>query len=149
MVPRGKQAGMESVNLRGMVKIDPYKDDLFRKIIEQRKLNESDEALYYWLKILANSIYGFFVELNPEIQNKAVPVTVYSGEKKLTDDSDLIENPGPWFFPPLASLITAAGRLLLAMTEARVKEKGHLSVLRYRFAGNRCLKEWRSASHSG
>ena len=33
MVPHGKQAGMQSVNLRGMVKIDPYKDDLFRKII--------------------------------------------------------------------------------------------------------------------
>jgi len=60
MVPRGKQTGMESVNLRGMVKVDPYKDDLFRKIIEQRKLNKADEALYYWLKILANSIYGFF-----------------------------------------------------------------------------------------
>ena len=123
MVPHGKQAGMESVNLRGMVTVDPYKDDLFRKIIEQRKLNKSDEALYYWLKILANSIYGFFVELNPEIQSKTVPVTAYSGEKKITDNSDLIENPGPWFFPPLASLITSSGRLLLAMAEARVKEK--------------------------
>jgi hypothetical protein len=123
MVPRGKQAGMETVNLRGMVTVDPHKDDLFRKIIEQRKLNKSDEALYYWLKILANSIYGFFVELNPEIQSKTVPVTVYSGEKKITDNSDLIENPGPWFFPPLASLITSSGRLLLAMAEARVKEK--------------------------
>jgi hypothetical protein len=29
MVPHGKQAGMRSVNLRGMVEIDPYKDDLF------------------------------------------------------------------------------------------------------------------------
>jgi hypothetical protein len=123
MVPQGKQAGMESVNLRGMVTVDPYEDDLFRKIIEQRKLNKSDEALYYWLKILANSIYGFFIELNPEIQSKTVPVTVYSGEKKITDNSDLIENPGPWFFPPLASLITSSGRLLLAMAEARVKKK--------------------------
>ena len=103
--------------------IDPYKDDLFRKIIEQRKLHKSDKALYYWLKILANSIYGFFVELNPEIQNKNVPVKVFSGEKTFSDDSDVIENPGPWFFPPLASLITSGGRLLLAMTEACVKEK--------------------------
>ncbi len=150
MVPHGKQAGMESVNLRGMVTVDPYKDDLFRKIIEQRKLNKSDEALYYWLKILANSIYGFFVELNPEIQSKTVPVTVYSGEKKIIDNSDLIENPGPWFFPPLASLITSSGRLLLAMAEARVTgEKGHLFVLRYGFTGNRCLKRWRSASIPG
>ena len=122
MVPRGKQAGMESVNLRGMVKVDPYKDDLFRKIIEQRKLNKGDGGLYYWLKILANSIYGFVVELNPEIKSKAVPVTVFSGEKNRADSSDVVENPGPWFFPPLASLITSAGRLLLAMAEARVKE---------------------------
>jgi len=123
MVPHGKQAGMRSVNLRGMVEIDPYKDDIFRKVIEQRKLHKSDEALYYWLKILANSIYGFFVELNPEIKNKNVPVKVFSGEKQFPDDSDVIENPGPWFFPPLASLITSGGRLLLAMTEACVEEK--------------------------
>ncbi len=106
-----------------MVQIDPYKDDLFRKVIEQRKLHKSDDALYYWLKILANSIYGFFVELIPEIQNKNVPVKVFSGEKKFTDSSDVLENAGPWFFPPLASLITSAGRLLLAMTEACVQEK--------------------------
>ena len=125
LVPHGKQSGMQSVNLRGsMVEIDPYTDDLFRKVIEQRKLNKSDKALYYWLKIFANSIYGFFVELLPELQSKNVPVGVFSGEKKFPDSSDVIEKPGTWFFPPLASLITSAGRLLLAMTEACVQEKG-------------------------
>jgi hypothetical protein len=124
MVPHGKQAGMRSVNLReSMVEINPYKDDLFRKVIEQRKLHKSDEALYYWLKILANSIYGFFVELNPENKKKKVPVKVFSGEKKFIDASDALENEGNWFFPPLASLITSAGRLLLAMTEACVQQK--------------------------
>ena len=124
LVPHGKQAGMRSVNLRGsMVKIDPYKDDLFRKVIEQRKLHKSDETLYYWLKIFANSIYGFFVELIPELQNKSVTVKVFSGEKQFSDSSDVLENPGQWFFPPLASLITSAGRLLLAMVEACVQEK--------------------------
>jgi hypothetical protein len=101
----------------------PYKDDLFRKVIEQRKLHKNDEALYYWLKILANSIYGFFVELNPESRKKNVRVNVFSGERTFSDSSDVIEKPGPWFFPPLASLITAAGRLLLAMTEACVNDK--------------------------
>jgi hypothetical protein len=124
LVPHGKQAGMEQVNLRGsMVEIDPYKDDLFRKVIEQRKRNKADKALYYWLKILANSIYGFFVELIPELQNKNVRVDVYSGEKPFADYSDVIEKAGKWFFPPLAALITSAGRLLLAMTEACVDEK--------------------------
>src|SRR5205807_7896954 len=80
LVPHGKQAGMKTVRLRGsMVEIDPYKDDLFRKVIEQRKLNKADKKLYYWLKILANSIYGFFVELIPELQNKNVPLEVFSG----------------------------------------------------------------------
>jgi DNA polymerase type B, organellar and viral len=123
MVPHGKQTGMRSVNLRGMVKIDPHKNDLFRTIIEQRKLHKADKALYYWLKILANSIYGFFVELIPEIQNKDAAVRVFSGEKNFKDVSDVIENSGHWFFPPLASLITAGGRLLLAMTEACVQEQ--------------------------
>jgi hypothetical protein len=123
MVPHGKQAGMRSVNLRGMVEIDPYKDDLFCKVIEQRKLRKSDEALHYWLKILANSIYGFFVELNPQITNRNAAVNVFSGEKHFADDSDVIEKAGLWFFPPLASLITSGGRLLLAMTEACVQEK--------------------------
>jgi hypothetical protein len=123
MVPHGKQIGMQNVNLRGMVTVDPYKDDLFRKIIEQRRLHKADKALSYWLKILANSIYGFFVELIPDIQNNNVPVNVFSGEKNFPDDSDVVENPGVWFFPPLASLITSGGRLLLAMTEACVKEK--------------------------
>ncbi len=123
MVPHGKQAGMRSVNLRGMVEIDPYKDDLFCKAIEQRKLHKSDGSLHYWLKIFANSIYGFFVELNPEIQGKPAPLTVYSGEKTFRDHSDVVENPGRWFFPPLASLITSGGRLLLAIAESNVEEK--------------------------
>jgi hypothetical protein len=89
-VPHGKQAGMKTVNLRGsMVEINPYKDDLFRKVIEQRKLNKADKKLYYWLKIFANSIYGFFVELIPELQNNNVPLEVFSGEKRFSDSSRL------------------------------------------------------------
>ena len=106
-----------------MVEINPYKDDLFRKVIEQRKLNKVDKKLYYWLKILANSIYGFFVELIPELQNKNVPLEICSGEKTFSDSSDVIEKAGPWFFPPLASMITSAGRLLLAMTEECVNRE--------------------------
>jgi hypothetical protein len=124
LVPHGKQAGMKSVNLRGsMVEINPYRDDLFRKVIEQRKLNKTDKALYYWLKIFANSIYGFFVELNPEPQTKSAPVKVCSGEATFPDNTDVLENSGPWFCAPIASSITSAGRLLLAMTEASVEKK--------------------------
>lgn len=124
LVPHGKQEGMKTVNLRGsMVEIDPYKDDLFCKVIEQRKLNKADKKLYYWLKILANSIYGFVVELIPELQDKNIPLDIFSGENNFSDSSDVIEKAGLWFFPPLASMITSAGRLLLAMTEECVNRK--------------------------
>jgi|SRR5579864_5524167 len=66
VVPHGKQSGLKPVWLRGSVKIDPREDDLFRKIIEERQRHESDPDLYHWLKIFANSIYGCFVEINPE-----------------------------------------------------------------------------------
>src|SRR6266849_2538411 len=76
IVPSGKQPGMRAVKLRGKVLIDPNDDavDLFTKIIEERKRNKDDADLYYWLKVLANSIYGFFVELIAEHFDKAKDV---------------------------------------------------------------------------
>lgn len=122
MVPDDKQTKMKSVRLRGKVVIDPYEHDIFVKIIEERKRNKADPDLYYWLKILANSIYGFFVELNPEHNKKSVHVDVFSGDALFDDYSDALEKQGGWFAPYLASLITSAGRLLLAMLEASVRK---------------------------
>jgi hypothetical protein len=128
IVPHGQQQGMNSVDLRGMVKIDPYKDDLFKRVIEQRKLHKSNRELYYWLKIFANSIYGFFVEINPEAipLRRAIRIEVHSGEDSFTPDRrfQLKENQGHWYAPYLASLITSGGRLLLALLEKSVNNAG-------------------------
>jgi len=128
IVPHGQQTGMKSVGLRGMVMIDPYKDDLFKRVIEQRKLHKSSPELYYWLKIFANSIYGFFVEINPEAipLRRAVRIEVHSGEDSFTPDRrfQLKENQGYWYAPYLASLITSGGRLLLALLEKSVNKAG-------------------------
>ncbi len=128
VVPHGKQWGMKSVNLRGMVEINPYEDDLFKRAIEQRKLHKSNKELYYWLKIFANSIYGFFVEINPAItpERKPVSVRVYSGEDSYSPKKrfHIRENQGHWYAPYLASLITSGGRLLLAMLEKSVGNAG-------------------------
>ena len=35
-----------------------------------------------------------------------------------------MELPGPWYFPPVSALITAGGRLLLAMLERMVTDAG-------------------------
>ncbi len=122
IVPSGKQPGMRAVKLRGKVLIDPNDDsvDLFTKIIEERKRNKNDPDLYYWLKILANSIYGFFVELIPEHFKQPKSVMVFSGDESFPDSSSVIEKRGKWFAPFLAALITSAGRLLLALLEAEV-----------------------------
>ncbi len=119
---------MQPVNLRGMVEIDPYEDDLFKLTIEQRKLHKSDKDLQYWLKVFANSMYGFFAEINPEPtpERRPVEIHVYSGEDEFTPSNrvHVKEKQGHWYAPYLASLITAGGRLLLAMLEKSVTNAG-------------------------
>lgn len=75
--------------------------------------------------MLANSgSYGLFVQLDPERLLKPVDVKVFSGETFFERPYTIVEKSGPWYFPPLASLITAGGRLLLAMLERCVTDRG-------------------------
>ena len=127
VVPHGKQKGLKAVRLRGAVRIHPGHDDIFRKVIEERRKQKDDKDLYKWLKLFANSIYGCFIELNPETlpRRKAARVCVYSGEKPyVTNKRTVVERPGKWYAPYLASLITAGGRLLLGMLERSVEGWG-------------------------
>jgi len=126
MLPGRPQRGLKTTNLRGMVEINPSAEDFYRKVIEQRVPHKTkDKALADFLKVLANSgSYGLFVEVNIERKKKEKAISYFSGESKGRVDSDYIEKPGAWYFPPLASLITAGGRLLLAMLEKSVQERG-------------------------
>jgi len=124
--PVGVQKGMEAVTL-GAGSIDPYRDDFFRKVIEERKGKKKSDPLYYFLKILANAgCYGIYAEVN-KLQvgkNAAKKIGIFSGELSGTERTCVMEVPGPWYFPPVASLITAGGRLLLAMLERMVADAG-------------------------
>lgn len=125
VVPHGPQRGMKSIKLRGVVEIDPYRDDFFKVLIEQRKANESDKTLKHALKVIANSTaYGAFVELNEERKSKPVKLDVFSGEYYHRQSARDVEVPGKWYFPALASLITSGGRLLLAMAEKCLTDAG-------------------------
>jgi hypothetical protein len=124
VVGLGKQKELGSTTLRGMVDIDASEHSFFKHVIEQRAANESNPALHYWLKILANSgSYGLFVELNPK-ESAAAKLRVFSGEEAFETSSNLIEEPGKWFAPHIASLVTAGGRLLLAMLERCITDAG-------------------------
>jgi hypothetical protein len=124
--PAGIQKEMRSVVL-GTGSIDPYRDDFFRKVIEERKGKQKTDPLYYFLKILANAgCYGIYAEVN-KLQvgkNKAKKIGIFSGEQSGTERTCTMEVPGPWYFPPVASLITAGGRLLLAILERMVTDAG-------------------------
>jgi hypothetical protein len=121
----GRQIGLRNVNLGGMVEVKPAQEDFYRKVIEQRiSHKKNNPALATFLKVLANSgSYGLFVEVNVERKKKEKPVGYFSGVKRGIVDSNYTEKPGAWYFPPLASLITSGGRLLLAMLERSVRDK--------------------------
>jgi hypothetical protein len=122
--PIGRQSGLGSTSLRGMVTVDANKHNFFKHVVEQRAANASNPALQHWLKILANSgSYGLFVELNPNPANGA-NLGVFSGEESFETESNVVEEPGKWFAPHLASLITSGGRLLLAMLEKCIANAG-------------------------
>lgn len=141
LVPEGQQAGLKPVSLRGMIEIDPRRDDFFKRVIEARaqvrqdsRLPEGErEALHYFLKILANAgSYGLFVEVNPERvgtdektgRPARAKLRVFSGEQVFDQTAEMIENSGPWYCPLFAALITAGGRLLLALLERTVTDEG-------------------------
>lgn len=124
--PEGVQQGMKSVQL-GNGSIDPYADDFFRKVIEERKSKDKSDPLYYFLKILANAgCYGIYAEVNrvQSGKNDRKKIGIFSGDERRTESSCTVEAPGPWYFPPVAALITAGGRLLLAILERMVADAG-------------------------
>jgi len=65
-----------------------------------------------------------FVQVDAETRRKATNISVFSGENSHRIKSEYVEKPGPWYFPSLASLLTAGGRLLLAMLEKCVEDEG-------------------------
>jgi hypothetical protein len=123
MLPHGQQTKLDPTNLGGMVEIKPFEDDFFVRVIEQRSLHKpTNKALADFLKVLANSgSYGLFVQVNPETLKKPKNIKVFSGTVSKTMSSLYVEKVGPWYFPPLAALITSGGRLLLAMLERCVE----------------------------
>ena len=133
VVPIGKQKEMRLVKLRGMIDIDPYKHDMFKRVIELRKSKTTNKDLAYALKIFANAMYGFFAEVNPEnVRPLKVKVfkgkdssSIYTPKKKNPRDKVVtIEKQGQWYASYLASLITSGGRLLLGMIEESVTRAG-------------------------
>lgn len=126
--PLGVLPGLEPVELREEVLVDPRTDDLFRTAIEQRarlKAEGGSEDLRQFLKTFANAgSYGIFAEYRTLVaEAQPVKVTAY-GLTPLDARVRRPEEPGEFCFPPLAASITAGSRLLLALLEAEVSALG-------------------------
>lgn len=138
--PKEPQESLNPINIAGNpdYRIDPYKDDLFKRLIDLRnevkerreQFSEADrsnlDAEQLALKIIANSTsYGIFIELN--VEDLAHPedrlCCGYSG-KPFRISTNRIEKPGQYFHPLLATLITGAARLMLAVTETLANQNG-------------------------
>ena len=132
--PRGVQKGLKAVNLQGQIRVDPRRQDFFKTVIEERKrlssrtdLSETDrKRLDKSLKVLANSTgYGIFAEMNRLELEREIKVKCYGIDKTpFTCRVGHPDIPGEFCFPPLASLITGAARLMLALLERCVSELG-------------------------
>tara|TARA_B100000678_G_scaffold122818_1_gene102766 strand:+ start:15672 stop:18155 length:2484 start_codon:yes stop_codon:yes gene_type:complete len=132
--PNQPQQTLTPVNLKGNPdhSVDPSKDDFFKRVIElrrdvnARKKRSTDkeeqarlETEQLALKILANSTsYGIFVETLVEDLDEREELKRYGFDgKEALIKSKVEERPGKYFHPLVATLITGAARLMLALSE--------------------------------
>ncbi len=130
----GKLPNLKSIRLLSAVDINPRKHDLFKIAIEERKrpqahrkLSEKElERFDRSLKVFANATsYGIFAEMNRKESDEAVNVVCHGIDRKsYTCRVAHADEPGKYCFPPMASLITGAARLMLALLEHSVDELG-------------------------
>ena len=131
--PQEKQQGLMPIEVEGQT-IDPATDDFYQRLIIHRnnikaKLKAADDhdkpalkSAEQGVKILANATsYGIFVELNVEDYRTAKPMIGYGARPRpFKFKSKKYEKPGRYFHPLLATLITGAARLMLALAEHQV-----------------------------
>jgi len=130
--PLGKLCPMERIKLRSTIEVDPAEEDFFKVVIEQRKglgsrhdLSESEsDRLDKALKVLANATsYGIYAEMHRLESDKKVRTKCYGIDaESFSPWVSHPDEPGAYCFPPLASLITGAARLMLALLEHQIQK---------------------------
>jgi len=135
--PKTPQNDLKPVNLAD-VSIHPLHNDFYKHLIDERgkvqsqekQASDEDKATLksqsQTLKILANSTsYGIFIELNVTSKDKKEKATLYdhSGKGRPIFTKKR-EEAGRYFHPLIATLITGAARLMLALAERSALDQG-------------------------
>jgi hypothetical protein len=132
--PDGILDGLKPARLCGTVEVDPRKQDFFKTVIEERKRLSSQgeipenekRRLDKALKVLANATsYGIYAEMNRQESDHPRNVKCFGIDAEpFTCSVAHPDIPGEYCFPPMASLITGAARLMLALLERTVAQLG-------------------------
>jgi hypothetical protein len=142
--PKGVQKDLAPINVAGddAYAIDPARDNFYKRVIDLRRKVKTSlkrakaggapnieldrrDAEQLALKILANATsYGIFIELNVEDAEQTDPDTAYGADGPFQTQPGKIETPGSHFHPFLATQITGAARLMLAITERLLIDEG-------------------------
>ncbi len=137
--PHGTLMGLKPTKLRGAIEIDPRSQDFFKVVVEERQrlssrteLSDKERGrLDKALKILASAAsYGIYAEMNRNEPQRKIRVTCHGIDPEpFTCRIAHPELPGEYCFPPFASLITGAARLMLALLEHCVCQMGGTYVM--------------------
>ncbi len=130
----GVQKQLTRSSVYGLL-IDPKTDNPFKLLVEKRKFIkdkmkkiDEDSSEYKQLdgqqkalKILNNATsYGIYIELHPEKSTEEIEI--YSNKQFISEGKS--EKQGTYFNPIIGSVITAGARLLLALCEKCILDKG-------------------------
>ncbi len=142
--PRARQASLQLVDLNGdpRYRVDPNRDDLIKRLVELRHQLKTEakaakeaghlddeqllNGLALGLKIEANAIaYGTPIEMNVTEHARPVDLVLHLPDGTThTCRSRRVEEPGTWFNPLLATLVSSGGRLLLATAISLLHQHG-------------------------
>jgi hypothetical protein len=136
--PCSAEIGLNSISVGDSQIVDPYRDDLYKTLIEgrqtlkkQRDNSTSDEyarldTRQNAIKIAANATsYGIFAEINVNDSPNEQRMRIFGGcDQAFLHSTTKEEQPGRFFHPLLATTITGAARLMLAIAERLVTDAG-------------------------
>lgn len=122
----GEAPGITPVAIRGEAPTDPARRDPFLAMIELREQVRDNKRLSQALKIIANAgCYGVYAQVDKDESAPPAPQTVYGLHDWFqTTDAHVPEKLGRHAHAPLATCITGAARLLLAMLQMMAVEEG-------------------------
>jgi hypothetical protein len=135
--PKQAQSDLKEIVIGDGTAINPLDDDLYKGLIELRheikRRRDASTADYANLDTAQNTIkitasatsYGIFGEINVNDRASEELVRVSGGsDQSFLHLSNKVEQPGRFFHPLLATSITGAARLMLAIAEKLVTDAG-------------------------